>query len=122
MVYCQSGGTQNEDGATFCKKCGHDLHAGMRGPIPAPAHARGGDCDDDCERDCYGTRHGKSAFWGIIIIIVGVWILFEVVISEMPGVPDHIKDFDFWWVIALIVGVAIIMAGVRAIMGGPRRR
>jgi uncharacterized membrane protein YvbJ len=119
MVYCQSCGTQNEVDATFCKQCGNHLHAGTRGPTPAPP--QGEELKDDCERDCYGTTGGKSMFWGIIIILVGLWIIFEFVLKEVADLPGWVRDFEFCWVAWIIIGIAIIAAGFRAIQRGSRR-
>jgi uncharacterized membrane protein YvbJ len=119
MAYCQACGTQNEDDAAFCKKCGHDLRAATGGP----AHGRPPDEElkDDCERDCYGTTSGKSMFWGIIIVLVGIWIIFEFVIKEIVDVPKWMRDFEFCWVAWIIIGIAIVAAGMRAMMRGSRQ-
>ncbi len=122
MVYCSACGTQNEEDATFCKKCGFNLQAGPRGMVPGPRgtvpYSRGRqDCDEDCDRECYGDRRGKSFFWGLIIILVGSWIIFNFVIKEVVDLPKWIEDMNFWWIFAIIVGAALIAAGLRSIMG-----
>lgn len=119
MVYCQACGTQNEQDAVFCKQCGHDLYAGTRGPGTTPR--RDDELKDDCERDCYGTSAGKSMFWGVIIVLVGLWIIFEFVVKEVVDLPRWVREFEFCWVVWIIIGVAIIAAGMRAISRGSHR-
>ena len=115
MVYCSACGTKNEDDAIYCKGCGYDLH-GFTG-MPGQARPRSKDWDDDCDRECYGTRRGKSRLWGIIIIVVGIWIIFQFVIREVVDLPMMMDDFGLCWIIAIVVGLAIIAAGLRAVMG-----
>jgi hypothetical protein len=86
----------------------------MRGPRK--------DWDDDCERDCYGTQSGKSFFWGIIIVIVGAYIIFEFVIKEVADLPKWLSDFEFCWVVWVIVGIAIVAAGLRTISRSGRHQ
>ncbi|GAF76626.1 unnamed protein product, partial [marine sediment metagenome] len=44
--------------------------------------------------------------------------LFEFVlknIGALEGLPSWIQNFEFWWLIALVIAVAIILSGVRII-------
>ncbi|MCK4444584.1 MAG: zinc-ribbon domain-containing protein [Thermoplasmata archaeon] len=110
MVYCHKCGNQNPDEATFCNKCGAPMHAAAAPQWQAKR--------DDCDRGddpCTGSKRGDAIFWGIIVILIGLWILFEFVLKNV--FPDNplIKDFEFWWLFGLIIGIAIIIAGVRLI-------
>jgi hypothetical protein len=122
MVYCSKCGTDNEDDARFCRKCGHDLlpHLGAAAPQPPPDRPK--DWDDNCDRTCYGTPHGKSMFWGIIIVIVGMFIIWEFAVKNVVDLPGWLEDFEFCWVAWIIVGIAIVIAGIRAVTWSNRQR
>ena len=109
MVYCQKCGTQNDDDAEFCKKCGNSLTSTVKAP-----KKRNDQCDEEC---AVGERSPWSKFfWGIILILFGLWIVFSVVIpntSLADDLPSWIVHFEFWWLIGLIIAVAIIMTGIR---------
>ncbi len=107
MVYCQKCGNQNEDGAQFCNKCG----ASLVGP---PREYRKTKRDEECEEDCSAQGKSSPAFWGVIVLLVGVLILIEV-LRNIPGLdlPQWFYDFNFWWVIGLVIALAIIIAGFR---------
>lgn len=113
MVYCQKCGTKNDDDAEFCKKCSASLKVTEKD--------RKKEHDDKCEEECaVGKRSPFSkAFWGIIIILVGLWIIFSVVIPNTQladSLPSWLVNFEFWWLIGLIIAVAIIMTGIRMIV------
>jgi ribosomal protein L40E len=111
MTYCSKCGTKNEDDAEFCKKCGTTL----KGPVK-DKHK-----DDACEEECVVGKKSPIApiFWGVVVILLGLWILFEVVLKETDiykGLPAWLQDFQFWWLIGLIIAIAIIMTGIRIIV------
>lgn len=114
MTYCQKCGFKNDEDAKFCKKCGVSL-------IGVPAQV-GWKPEDRCqeEQPCTGTKRSDAIFWGIIIVLVGVWLIFEFVIKKLQGMPTWIYTFEFWWIFALIIGVAIIIGGLRMISRGRR--
>lgn len=115
MVYCHKCGNQNPDEAQFCQKCGAPLHA----PAAPQWQPRREDCDRGGE-PCTGSKRGDAIFWGIIVILIGLWILFEFVLKNIEGMPQWIVDFEFWWLFGLVIGIAIIVAGLRLIMKGSR--
>ncbi|UCE74669.1 MAG: zinc-ribbon domain-containing protein [Methanomassiliicoccales archaeon] len=108
MAYCQKCGKQNEDGAQFCNKCG----ATLMGPPRDYKKQR----EDKCEEECAGSPRGSSIFWGVIIALIGLWIVFEFGIKNISGMPDWVYDFEFWWIIPVIIGLAIIIAGLKMVM------
>lgn len=111
MTYCSKCGTLNEDDAEFCKKCGTSLR-GVTGK-------KNEDWDDRCERECEGGDGKSSIFWAIIIVIFGLWILFEFVIkriANLEGLPLWIQEFQFWWLIAFVISIALIFTGVKMII------
>ena len=61
-------------------------------------------------------------FWGVIIILVGAFIIWEFAIKNVVDLPDWLKDFEFCWVAWVIVGIAIVVAGLRAVTWSSRRR
>ena len=111
-MYCPSCGIQNDDDSLFCKKCGHDLRAGTGGPGPQRARDR----EDDCERDCKGSDRDQSFFWGVIIIIVGAWVVWEFGLKQIIDAPDWVEENDvFCTIIWVVIGIAILLAGLRMI-------
>jgi uncharacterized membrane protein YvbJ len=71
MAYCAKCGEKNEDDAKFCSKCGASLTGSKKDYEK--------EWEDRCEEDCAGgKRGGPPVFWGIIVILVGLWILFVV--------------------------------------------
>jgi ribosomal protein L40E len=112
MTYCSKCGTQNDKDAEFCKKCGTSLIG------KGKTHKKDDPCDEEC---VVGKRSPfSSIFWGIIVILVGLWILFEAVIKRNENIssqlPDWLVNFEFWWLIGLIIAIAIIMTGVRILV------
>jgi uncharacterized membrane protein YvbJ len=107
MVYCQRCGKKNEDAAQFCNQCGSSLH-GPSGPSRRKP-------EDQCEEECGGSKQGNAVFWGIIILLVGLWIIFEFGLKRIEGMPDWIYSLEIWWLIPLVIGLAIILAGIKMI-------
>jgi len=105
MAYCPRCGKKNEDDARFCNKCGTTL-------VGPPRYYRKGH-EDKCEEECAGGPKGPSLFWGIIIALIGIWIVWEFGIKNIRGLPDWTTDFEFWWVIPVIIGIAIIITGIK---------
>jgi len=116
MVYCAKCGEKNEDTAKFCNKCGSSL-TGTKKDIEKNMENR-------CEEECSGGKdsgHGWRIFWGLVIIIFGIWIIFELVLKNLA---DNITElawineisFPFWWVIGAIFGLLIIITGIRIIL------
>ena len=114
MTYCQKCGTKNDDDADFCKKCGASLK-GDRKSIEKEWENR---CDEECHSGPTGS--GWSIFWGVIIVLVGLWVIFEFVIkkipvSDLPQGFEWLVDFPFGFIIAAVVGIFIIFLGLRII-------
>jgi ribosomal protein L40E len=111
MTYCSKCGTKNDDEAEFCKKCGTSLTGKVK------PRKKNDPCEDEC---AVGERSPfSSIFWGAIVILVGLWILFEVVLRQTSlydNLPDWMQNFEFWWLIGLIIAIAIIMTGVRILI------
>ena len=116
MVYCSKCGTKNDDDAEFCKKCGTSLKE--------PKKNIEKEWDKRCEEECSGGKTGKgwSIFWGLVIILVGIWIVFEVVLKNLAeDYPDQLWwvnniTFPFWWLIIGFIGILIIITGIRILI------
>jgi len=102
MTYCSKCGTKNEDDAEFCNKCGIQL----KGKIKEQNH------DDDCVCGSNKQNPFTSIFWGLVVILFGLWILISFVIPE-DLIPPGLRDFSFWGLIVLIIALAIILTGLR---------
>ena len=142
MAYCTKCGTENDDDAAFCKKCGRAMADAAPGPAtegtkappmppptpppaqPHPAHHEPDkdwdkDCDKECENDCSRGGH-YSWFWGAIVMLVGLGIILEFGIKNIDGTPDWVQDINIWWMIPVLIGVVIILAGI-SVMSRSRR-
>ena len=112
MVYCTKCGTKNDDTAQFCTKCGTSL-AGT-------SKKREDDWDKRCEEECSGSggKRRWSIFWGLVIILVGLWIIFEIVLKNL-NIPQltWLNDiiFPFWWIIVAIFALMLIITGIRIV-------
>jgi len=108
MVYCSKCGKKNEDEAEYCSKCGASL-TGTKKETEK-------EWDKRCEEDCAGGKHGAPYFWGIIVILFGLWIIFGLVIPQTNlanSLPEWLVTFEWWWLIGLVIAVAIIITGIR---------
>jgi len=109
MVYCSKCGKKNEDDAEFCAKCGASL-TGVK--------VSEKEWDKRCDEECHGGGRGGAIFWGIIIILVGLWIIFEFVlknIAETVPALKWVETFPFFWIFALVIGVFVIAWGIRIV-------
>lgn len=104
MAYCSKCGQKNPDDSRFCNKCGASLMG------PPHEHKKG--MDKECEDECAGGKKNASIFWAVIIVLIGLWIVFEFGIKNIPELPDWVGKFEFWWVIPVIIGIAIIITGL----------
>jgi uncharacterized membrane protein YvbJ len=102
MVYCAKCGTKNEEDAKFCKKCGASLSGIDK------EHYK----DDDCV--CSGSKQNPlvPVFWGIVVILIGLYIVVTFVIPQ-TYLPKELYDFSFGGLILLIFAIGIILTGFR---------
>lgn len=106
MVYCQKCGKQNEDNAQFCNKCG----ASLGGPRVDYKRKR----EEECDEECAAGGRTAPAFWGIIVLLVGLLIMVEVLKNiEGLNLPQWFYNTNWWWIIGLVIAVAVILAGFR---------
>jgi len=108
MVFCSKCGTNNDDSAEYCVKCGSKLKVSMEKSLEERiekgaeefgkrAEAWGENFGKSAEQECFGLPHGGTIFGliiGLIIILVGV--------TSLAGV-----DIDFWPLIIIIFGLLI---------------
>jgi uncharacterized membrane protein YvbJ len=108
MTYCQKCGTKNEDDAEFCKKCGAPLD------ISKKVHEK--ELNRRCEDECAGGSGGRgwAIFWGIIIILVGLFIILEMVFRNILKL-EIMNTEIYGWIIAAVIGIFIVILGVRII-------
>jgi len=113
MAYCGKCGTKNDDDATFCKNCG----ASLTGAKPAYDQKR----DQRCEEDCAGGKGGRgwALFWGVIVVLIGLAILFEFVLKDMaktyPSQLSWVTSVQWNWIFAVVIAIFIIIFGLRII-------
>ena len=53
--------------------------------------------------------------WGIIVILIGLFIIFEFALERLPNVPKWVEDFPFCGIGLLIIGLIVIAIGVKAV-------
>jgi uncharacterized membrane protein YvbJ len=110
MTYCQKCGKKNDDDAEFCNKCGTSL----KGTIADRKKEHNDQCDEEC---AIGKKSPTSKyFWGAIVIIIGLWVIFEFGLRRIQNPPQWlswVNDFNFWWVFAILVAIVFIVTGLR---------
>jgi hypothetical protein len=98
MVYCSECGTDNEDNAEFCVKCGAALY-------PKKVVRRPPKKQDEC----FGLPHGGAIFSIILGLIIILW-----------GVREFLGwSIDFGPFLIIIIGILIVGG---AIYGITRRK
>lgn len=108
MVRCTKCGTNNDEDARFCDNCGAPL-PGARPVAEAEWRRR---ADEECARS-----RGGQVFWGLVIIFIGAWLVFEFGVKNIQGLPQWVYDFTPWWIVPIILGIVILIAGVRLATG-----
>lgn len=101
MTYCSKCGYKNEDTASYCTKCGISLDQSQQ-----PSK------DDDCV--CEGDNRNPLSpiFWGLAIILVGLWVVYNYGIPHSM-LPSWLQHLSFCNLIFLILAIAIILTGIR---------
>ncbi len=112
MVYCQRCGTKNDEDAKFCKNCRTSL-TGTKSDIEK-------EWEDKCDKECSGKGRNAPIIWGIFVVLIGLVILFEVVLKKIEGLPQWVYDFEWWWLIALFIAIAIIYGGLKMMLQSGR--
>ncbi|MCW4044325.1 MAG: zinc-ribbon domain-containing protein [Candidatus Bathyarchaeota archaeon] len=107
MVYCSKCGTQNEDTAEYCVKCGANLQTGTSATRRYERRK--------AEQECFGLPHGGAIVGLAIGIIVLLWG-FTTMAHQMGWIT---RTPDLWFIILIIFGVLLI-AG--AVYGMTRRK
>ena len=106
MAYCQKCGTKNEEEAEYCKKCGAPLD------ISKKEHEK--EWDKRCEDECAGGKGGRgwAIFWGVIITLVGLFIIIEVVFKNILKI-QILQSEMYGWIVAAVIGIFILIFGLR---------
>jgi len=113
MVYCPKCGKQNVDDATYCNSCGTSLVTGKKGFDK--------EMEDRCGDECSGKNRTGLLFWGVIVALIGLYVIFEFGLKNISGLPTWIYNTQFGWIFAVVIGAAILVAGLSIIMKGTRR-
>ena len=102
MVYCPKCGTQNEDDAKFCKKCGADLYKGETVEKRAEAHE--GPSRRHMDEECFGLPYGGAiagVIVGLFIILIGLGMVFGLNVWNW-----------LWPTVIIIIGVLIVAGAI----------
>jgi len=103
MVYCPKCGTQNDDAAEFCGKCGANLQTGT---VSSRRRER-----RKAEQECFGLPHGGAIagiVFGVIILIWGITTMLQ-----QTGIIS--ETIEFWYIIIIIIGVLIVAGAIYSI-------
>ena len=46
------------------------------------------ECENQCEEECHGGPRGGSIIWGVIIILIGLFVLVELGLKNIEGMPS----------------------------------
>src|SRR4030042_5318142 len=103
MSYCARCGKKNEDDARFCNSCGAPLGPGAVGVREQRK--------DQCDEECSGTSRKGSWFWAVVVILIGLWIVFEFGVKNIQGLPPEVATFRLWGLFPIIIGIVVIAAG-----------
>lgn len=101
MTYCPECGKQNEDDATYCNKCG------------APLSGTKKEYEKDRAEECFGGPRYAPIIWGAILVLIGLVIIIQGVLKNIGGLPAWVYQIDFGWIFALIIGILLIILGIR---------
>ena len=76
--------------------------------------------DQRCEEECAGGKGGRgwAVFWGVIIVLIGLAILFEVVLKDMAKTYSSlswVNTVQWNWIFAFVIAIFIIIFGLRII-------
>ncbi len=110
MAYCPKCGRMNPDDAVYCNNCGTSLRTGKK------------DMNRECDDTCSGRSRTGLIFWGIIVILLGIWVLIEFGLSNIEGLPEWLYSMDWGWIFGVVIGIAILMGGIVLIMRAVRRQ
>jgi uncharacterized membrane protein YvbJ len=113
MVYCPKCGRQNADDALYCSGCGASLTTGKMDT--------GKEMEKKCDDTCSGRGRTGSVFWGIIVALIGLWVIFEFGIKNITGLPSWVYDIQWGWIFGLVIGIAILIGGLSIIMRANKR-
>jgi uncharacterized membrane protein YvbJ len=110
MVYCPKCGTQNEDTAEYCVKCGANLQTGT---YASRRYER-----RRMEHECFGLPHGGAIVGLAIGVIILIWGIFTLArqMNLIPATPD------LWFVVIIIFGVLLIAGAVYGMTRGKSRQ
>lgn len=112
MVYCPKCGKQNADDATYCNNCG------------APLTGRK-DANKEWENRCGDTCSGKGRtgliFWGVVVSLIGIWLIMELGVKNITGLPSWVYDIQWAWIFGVVIGTAILIGGISLILRANQR-
>ena len=100
MVYCPKCGTQNDDTAEFCVKCGASFQTST---VSSRRRER-----RKAEQECFGLPHGGA----IVGIVFGVIILIWGITTLLQQTGYIAETFEFWYLIIIVVGVLIVAGAI----------
>jgi hypothetical protein len=113
MVYCPKCGRQNVDDAAYCNNCGASLKTGKRDTDK--------EWEDRCDNSCSGRGRSGLIFWGVIVVLIGLWVIIEFGLKNIPDLPSWIYDIQWLWIFGVVIGTAILVGGISMIVRAGKR-
>lgn len=114
MVYCPKCGRQNADDARYCNNCGATL---MTGKVDTDK-----EWENRCNEGCSGRGRSGAWFWGIIVVLIGLWFILEVGLRNIRNLPTWLTDIEWGWIFGVVIGAVILAVGVNMIIKASRRQ
>jgi hypothetical protein len=112
MVYCPKCGKQNTDDAVYCNNCGASLRTGKSADK---------EWENRCDDTCSGRSRTGLILWGIIVILLGIWVFIEFGLKNIEGLPDWVYSMSWGWIFGVVIGIAILIGGITLIMRASKR-
>ena len=97
---------RNPDDALYCNNCGASL---ANGPEEMPIRSG----RTAVVRNVLGAADAGAIFWGIIVVLIGLWIIFEFGIRNISGLPSWVYDISWGWIFGVVIGLAVLVVGLR---------
>jgi uncharacterized membrane protein YvbJ len=111
MAYCSKCGQKNPDDSRFCNKCGASL--------TGPPRDYGKEYENKCDDECSGRRKSKAGtnFWIVILAIAALFLTITILsrIIDTSVFPEWMRNFDYWEIFGLLIGLCIIVYIIYAI-------
>jgi hypothetical protein len=86
-------------------------------------------CNDTCsgrggtelDDTCSGRGRTGLILWGIIVTLIGIWVIFEFGIKNITGLPSWLYNLQWGWIFGVVIGIAILIGGLSILRRANKR-